>query len=296
MPSWNTPEVAVPAAPIPAAPTAPPLDSLEAVADLLRGRRLAVLTGAGVSTDSGIPDYRGPGARPRTPMTGPQFLASADARRRYWAGSHLGWRFMSATVPNASHRLLADWEREGIVSGLVTQNVDGLHRAAGTRTLVELHGTLDRVSCLACGQGFARAAVAAQIEADNPFMSAFGPEDAERINPDGDAEVDGLEGFRAPACTVCGGILKPDVVFFGETVPVARFARARAIVSGSEALLVIGSSLAVNSGIRLLEQARRDHSPIITINRGPTAGASRATAVIEGGAAQSLAALDALLR
>lgn len=232
----------------------------------------------------------------RTPMTGQQFLASAESRRRYWAGSHLGWRLMGRARPNAAHALLAEWEARGRVHGAITQNVDGLHRQAGTRKLVELHGSLDRVYCLDCGQGFAREAIAEQINAANPWLGELGDHEADRLNPDGDAEVPELARFLAPACTLCGGILKPDVVFFGETVPVARFARARDIVAGAEALLVVGSSLTVNSGIRLLEQARRDDSPIVIINRGRTGGHTRAALNVEGSAAPTLAALDALLR
>ncbi|MFZ4841482.1 Sir2 family NAD-dependent protein deacetylase [Mycetocola saprophilus] len=265
---------------------------LDRAADILRGRSLAILTGAGVSTDSGIPDYRGPGAPVRKPMTGPEFRASAERRRRYWAGAFLGGRLMQAATPNPTHRLLADWERSGRALGIATQNVDGLHRQAGTRKLVELHGGLDRVVCLACEQGFARQAITEQIARENPWLAQLGPEDADRLNPDGDAEVPELDGFTVPVCTVCGGPLKPDVVFFGETVPSARFARARSIVHRADALLVLGSSLTVNTGIRLLDQARRDGSPIITINRGTTGGASRATLVLEGSVAPALHALD----
>ncbi|RLP74308.1 NAD-dependent deacetylase [Mycetocola tolaasinivorans] len=271
-------------------PTPDPAE-LDRAADLLRGRRFAVLTGAGVSTDSGIPDYRGPGAPVRKPMTGPQFRASAESRRRYWAGAFLGGRLMGAARPNASHDLLAGWERSGILLGIATQNVDGLHRQAGTRKLVELHGGLDRVVCLDCEQGFARQAITDQIARENPWLAQLGPEDSDRLNPDGDAEVPELDGFVVPVCTVCGGVLKPDVVFFGETVPTARFARARSIVHRADALLVLGSSLTVNTGIRLLDQARRDGSPIITINRGVTGGASRAALVIEGSVAPALAGL-----
>lgn len=270
--------------------------TLDDVATLLNGRRLSVLTGAGISTDSGIPDYRGPNAKPRNPMTGPEFVANPERRRRYWAGSHLGWRMMTRRLPNPGHRILADWERSGRVSGTITQNVDGLHRDAGTRVLVELHGTLDTVSCLSCGQAFARAAVGEQLEAANPWLATLGDVDEERMNPDGDADVPELAHIIEPRCTVCGGILKPNVVYFGETIPAPRFERARRIVTHSDALLVLGSSLTVNSGIRLLEQARRVGAPIVIVNRGATGGDSRAQLVLDAGVTETLTELNARFR
>ena len=262
--------------------------SLDAVADLLRGGRTAVLTGAGLSTDSGIPDYRGEGAPVRRPMTFQTFVNDERARKRYWAGSHLGWRRFSAAQPNLGHRSLAALEAQGALTGVVTQNVDGLHTRAGSLRLVELHGSMDRVICLNCGQAFSRESVASRLEAENPGILT--PEGV-TVNPDGDVEVTDIDGFRIPECTVCGGMLKPNVVFFGEFVPTERFAEAQALVETADALLVAGSSLAVNSGIRLLEAARRRKLPIVIINRGPTKGDGRALIRLETGASEALAGL-----
>ncbi|AMB60373.1 NAD-dependent protein deacetylase [Microterricola viridarii] len=261
---------------------------MDAVAELMHGRRTAVLTGAGISTDSGIPDYRGEGAPTRTPMTVQDFLSDERKRKRYWAGSHLGWRHFASAQPNAGHRTLARLENAGLVTGVVTQNVDGLHRRAGSSRVVELHGSMDTVSCLDCGQVFARQAVAEQLERANPWLETS---DAVRIAPDGDADVEEVERFTLPVCTVCGGRLKPDVVFFGELVPAPRFAQAAALVARSELLLVVGSSLAVNSGIRLLEQARRRGLPIVVVNRGATKGDARAAHKLDAGASETLAEL-----
>lgn len=267
-------------------------DAFEQAVALLQGS-IAVLTGAGVSTDSGIPDYRGDGAPKRTPMTIQQFLSGESFRQRYWAGSYLGWaRFVSAR-PNAGHAALARLEEAGRVLGVVTQNVDGLHGRAGSRHVVEVHGSVDRVRCLRCGQLFARSAVAERIEAANPW---FVTGETVTLNPDGDADVGDVSGFVVPDCTVCGGTLKPDVVFFGEFVPRDRFTEAAAMVRRADALLVAGSSLAVNSGIRLLEQARRRRLPIVVVNRGATKGDRVATVRIEGGTTETLTALrDRLL-
>ncbi|WP_022880717.1 Sir2 family NAD-dependent protein deacetylase [Gryllotalpicola ginsengisoli] len=266
--------------------------SLDAAVDALAGRTVAVLTGAGISTDSGIPDYRGEGAPKRTPMTIEQFLSSPRARKRYWAGSHLGYPLFDAARPNAGHRALAELEAAGIVNGVITQNVDGLHVRAGSRRVVPLHGSMDRVLCLSCGQVFARPDISARIEAANPWLAK---PDAVTINPDGDAEVSDVDDFVVPDCTVCGGPLKPDVVFFGEFVPVDRFDEAKALIASADALLVAGSSLVVNTGIRLIEQARRRRLPIVVINRGVTKGDQRATVKIDGGTTENLTALAARL-
>ncbi|MCR2800752.1 Sir2 family NAD-dependent protein deacetylase [Microbacterium sp. zg-Y818] len=261
-------------------------------ADVLRGRQIAVLTGAGVSTDSGIPDYRGEGAPVRTPMTAQQFLASEAARRRYWVGSHLGWRVFAAASPNAGHAALASLESAGIATGVITQNVDGLHVRAGSRRVVELHGTMRRVFCTHCGQVFDRRDLAVRIEADNPWIDV--PADV-LLGPDGDVLPETADGFRVPDCSVCGGMLKPDVVFFGEFVPVERFAEAEQLVHTSQALLVAGSSLVVNSGVRLVERARRRRLPVVIVNRGETRADSKATVKIDGGTSPVLAALTDLL-
>ncbi|WP_022899320.1 Sir2 family NAD-dependent protein deacetylase [Humibacter albus] len=267
--------------------------TIEAAIDILADRSVAVLTGAGISTDSGIPDYRGEGAPKRTPMSYAQFLGDARSRKRYWAGSHLGYARFRAAEPNAGHLALARMELAGVAAGVITQNVDGLHTRAGSRRVVPLHGSMDRVLCLECGQMFAREDIAAQIDALNPWLSR--PESVV-IAPDGDAEVSDVDAFEIPACSVCGGPLKPDVVFFGEFVPPLRFQAAREIVDGAGALLVAGSSLAVNSGMRLLEQARRRKLPIVVINRGGTKGDARATLKLDAGTSETLVALaDALI-
>jgi NAD-dependent SIR2 family protein deacetylase len=258
--------------------------------DVLAGRRIAVLTGAGVSTDSGIPDYRGKGAPVRTPMTAQQFLSSDSARRRYWVGSHLGWRAFAASEPNGGHQALAALEHAGVASGVVTQNVDGLHLRAGSRRVVELHGTMRRVRCTHCGQVFDRRDLAARVEADNPWITL---PDRVKLGPDGDVLPESSEGFVVPACSVCGGMLKPDVVFFGEFVPVEKFQEAEQLLRSSDALLVAGSSLVVNSGVRLVERARRRRLPIVIVNRGQTRADAKATVKVDAGTTQTLRALAA---
>ena len=269
-----------------------PAQQLDAAIAALSGRRIAVLTGAGVSTDSGIPDYRGEGAPRRTPMTVDQYLSSDSARRRYWVGSHLGWRAFAAAEPNAGHRAIANLEERGVVSGVITQNVDGLHVRAGSRRVVELHGTMRRVFCTHCGQVFDRRDLAVRVEADNPWIVV--PENV-KLGPDGDVLPESWEGFRVPSCTVCGGVLKPDVVFFGEFIPAEKFREAEQLVHASDALVIAGSSLVVNSGIRLLERARRRRMPVVIVNRGVTRGDARATVKIDAGTSEVLSALaDAL--
>lgn len=262
--------------------------SIDRAVEVLAGRKIAVLTGAGVSTDSGIPDYRGKGAPTRTPMTAQQFLSSADARRRYWVGSHLGWKVFAAAQPNDGHRALADLESAGVANGVITQNVDGLHVRAGSGRVVELHGTMRRVGCLQCGQVFDRRDLAERVEADNPWISL--PENVE-LGPDGDVTPASADGFVVPVCSVCEGTLKPDVVFFGEYIPVEKFREAEQLVHTSDALVVAGSSLVVNSGIRLVERARRKRLPVVIVNRGETRADQRATVKIDGGTSDALRAL-----
>ncbi|MDZ4046640.1 MAG: Sir2 family NAD-dependent protein deacetylase [Rhodoglobus sp.] len=261
---------------------------VEAAATILQGRRIAVLTGAGVSTDSGIPDYRGEGAPVRTPMTFQQFLTDGDYRKRYWAGSHLGWKRFDSAKPNRGHAAIADLELAGHVGGVITQNVDGLHLRAGSRHVVDLHGTMDRVRCLTCGQFYARGSIADRIALDNPWLEA---RENITLSPDGDVEIDDVSAVVIPDCSVCGGMLKPDVVFFGEFVPREKFDEARALVNRADALLIAGSSLVVNSGIRLLDQAVRRRMPVIIVNRGETKGDSRATVKIEAGTSETLVEL-----
>ncbi|RQP09375.1 MAG: NAD-dependent deacetylase [Microbacteriaceae bacterium] len=270
---------------------APALDAAER---LLAGRRIAVLTGAGISTDSGIPDYRGAGAPVhRKPMDFSAFLGDERSRKRYWAGSHLGWSHFSSASPNPGHLALAELERDGVAAGVVTQNVDGLHARAGSRRVVELHGAMRRVTCLTCGQTFARADIAERMTLENPWL---GYPEAVQTGPDGDVQIDYVDSMIVPDCTVCGGILKPDVVLFGEFVPQTVFASARAILRGADALLIAGSSLVVNSGIRLLDQAVKARMPVVIVNRGETRGDRRASLKIDAGASEVLSTLAARLR
>jgi NAD-dependent SIR2 family protein deacetylase len=261
---------------------------IDEAAALLRGRRIAVLTGAGLSTDSGIPDYRGAGAPVRSPMTFTQFLSDSDYRKRYWAGSQLGWRRFDGAEPNAGHRALATLEINGGVNGVITQNVDGLHLRAGSQRVVDLHGSMDRVRCLSCGQLYARADIAARLEELNPWLAEVTPE---VLGPDGDVEIASVDEFEVPACGACEGILKPDIVFFGEFIPREKFIEASALVQKADALLIAGSSLVVNSGIRLLDHATRRRIPVLIINRGETKGDSRATLKIDAGATETLVGL-----
>ena len=269
------------------------LAQIDQAVPLLEGRSIAVLTGAGVSTDSGIPDYRGEGAPRRSPMTFQQFLVDAQYRKRYWAGSHLGWQHFDAARPNTGHRVLAELEAIGIVNGVITQNVDGLHLRAGSQRVVDLHGTMDKVRCLTCGQTFARADVATRIAAANPWLEAIS---ADELNPDGDASPAAFDDFVTPDCTVCGGTLKPDIVFFGEFIPVEKFSEASALVKKADALIVAGSSLVVNSGIRLIEQARRRRIPLVVINRGVTKGDTQAAVKIDAGTSEVFLSLQERLR
>ncbi|MFJ3714495.1 NAD-dependent protein deacetylase [Streptomyces sp. NPDC090057] len=250
----------------------PGTTDLEPVADALSGGGVLVLSGAGISTESGIPDYRGEGGSlsRHTPMTYQEFTADALARRRYWARSHLGWRTFGRARPNAGHRAVAAFERHGLLSGLITQNVDRLHQAAGTAHVVELHGSLDRVVCLSCGALSPRRDLARRLEEANP---GFDPV-AAGINPDGDADLtdDQVGDFRVLPCTVCGGILKPDVVFFGEAVPPARVEHCRTLVREASSLLVLGSSLTVMSGLRFVRQAAQSGKPVLIVNQDPTRG------------------------
>jgi len=270
-------------------------DSLDALTSLLRGRRLAVLAGAGISTESGIPDYRGPETRhvARRPVQYDDFVRDAAARQRYWARASRGWARMAEARPNDGHRALARLEAAGLVEGVVTQNVDGLHQIAGSRRVVELHGTLDRVVCLGCGERQSRAAVQARIDANNPGWAEAGPAP---LAPDGDVEIEaGIAQFVAPSCPTCGGPLKPDVVFFGESVPKPRVAEAAGLVSSADALLVVGSSLAVYSGYRFVRQAEVEGTPVAIVTLGETRGHRHAAVALDARLGDVLPALaDAL--
>ncbi|THA34563.1 NAD-dependent protein deacetylase [Streptomyces sp. A1277] len=242
------------------------------VVEALRGGGVLVLSGAGISTESGIPDYRGEGGSlsRHTPMTYQDFTGGAQARRRYWARSHLGWRTFRRARPNAGHRAVAAFGRSGLLSGVITQNVDGLHQAAGSEDVVELHGGLDRVVCLSCGTFVSRREVARRLEEANPGFEPV----AAAVNPDGDADLtdEQVGDFRVVPCAVCGGVLKPDVVFFGEAVPPARVEHCRELIRGATSLLVLGSSLTVMSGLRFVRQAAGTGKPVLIVNREPTRG------------------------
>lgn len=237
---------------------------------LERHPRLFVLTGAGVSTDSGIPDYRDTdGAWKRTPpVTWQAFTGDAATYRRYWARSHVGWPGFSASQPNVAHAALVELERRGSLTSLVTQNVDRLHQRAGSRDVIDLHGRLDRVVCLGCGDATAREALQVRMAAANP---GWRPREAATA-PDGDADIDAAAvlRFEPPHCIVCGGLLKPDVVFFGENVPRERYARALAALEAADAMLAVGTSLMVYSGFRFARIARERGLPLAILNRGRT--------------------------
>jgi len=253
-------------------------------------RRWLVLTGAGVSTDSGIPDYRGPDAVPRQPMTFQEFIASATNRQRYWARAHLGWSRMGTAEPNFTHRFLA--AQQDRLVGLITQNVDGLHEKAGSRDVVDLHGRLDRVICLDCGTGITRHEMQERLDALNPGWT----DQDVVLNPDGDVELDDTAGFVVPPCAQCGGRLKPDVVFFGESVPKPKVAHCFDLVERAcredAALVVLGSSLQVMSGLRFVRRAAKDGTEVVIINRGPTRGDELADVRIDDGVAETLRRLS----
>ena len=259
---------------------------------LLQGRRVAVLTGAGMSTDSGIPDYRGPDSPPSNPMTIGQFTSDRAFRRRYWARNHIGWRHMDETLPNAGHRALAELEHAGVVSGVITQNVDLLHTKAGSRTVINLHGTYAQVICLGCGHTMSRAALAELLEAANPgFVERAEAVGGIAVAPDADAVIGDTTSFRTIDCGYCGGMLKPDIVYFGESVPKDRVDEAYALVDGADTLLVAGSSLTVHSGYRFVRHAATLGIPIAIINRGRTRGDDLATVKIDNGCSPMLALL-----
>jgi NAD-dependent deacetylase sirtuin 4 len=254
----------------------------------LAGRRLAVLTGAGCSTESGIPDYRGPGTlrRARNPVQCREFLGSAEARQRYWARSVLGWPVLSRAQPNPAHRALAELEGASVVTGLITQNVDRLHHKAGSRAVLELHGALAEVRCLECHGLEPRERLQERLLAENPSWPSLAAESA----PDGDAELplELTRRFRALGCAECGGVLKPNVVFFGENVQKALVERAYSLVEASDALLVVGSSLTVFSGFRFVKRAVERRKPVAIVNLGPSRGDELATVKVEARAGELL--------
>jgi len=259
---------------------------------LLYGRRVAVLTGAGMSTDSGIPDYRGPDSPPSNPMTIRQFTSDPAFRQRYWARNHVGWRHMDETMPNAGHRALAELEHAGVVSGVITQNVDLLHTKAGSRAVINLHGTYAQVVCLDCERCMSRAALGELLDAANPgFVERAEAVGGVAVAPDADAIVGDTTSFVIVDCPACGGMLKPDIVYFGESVPKERVDEAYSLVDRAGALLVAGSSLTVYSGYRFVRHAAALGIPIAIINRGRTRGDDLAAVKIDNGCSPMLALL-----
>jgi NAD+-dependent protein deacetylase sirtuin 4 len=259
--------------------------ALDTLLSLLRGRRIVVLGGAGCSTESGIPDYRGADGRQRarSPVQYQEFVRSEAARVRYWSRSMVGWPRIAAARPNAGHAALARLEAGGVVHGMITQNVDGLHHTAGSRRVVELHGSLARVRCLGCGSTVGRDDYQAALRSRNPAWAAR----LERVGfdaaPDGDAELPAADpaSFRVPGCEACGGVMKPDVVFFGENVPRPRVDEAWHMLGGGDVLLVAGSSLTVYSGRRFTDRAAADGMPIAIVNVGPTRADHAAAVKVE---------------
>lgn len=259
-----------------------------------RHPRLFVLTGAGCSTECGIPDYRdSSGAWKRSPPVQYQDFVRDDAvRRRYWARSLVGWRTMHAARPGPAHRALAQLERLGHVMRLVTQNVDGLHDAAGSRGVIDLHGRIDTVCCLACGDRFPRARLQDALVARNPAWAALDAATA----PDGDADLEAdFARFDVPACAMCAGVLKPDVVFFGESVPRPRVDAAFAALAEADAMVVAGSSLMVYSGYRFVQAAAEKSIPIAAVNLGRTRADALFTLKVEAPVGSTLPALVAAL-
>jgi NAD-dependent SIR2 family protein deacetylase len=269
---------------------APVADAL----DLLAARPFVALTGAGMSTDSGIPDYRGPNSPSRMPMTFSEFVSGPEAQQRYWARSHLGWSRMRRAAPNAGHVALASLEVAGRQRLLITQNVDGLHEAAGSRAVCALHGRISDVLCLDCRSQTSRASLHRRLNELNP---GWGERHADvAVRPDGDVDLSDTAGFVVPECEACGGVLKPDVVFFGENVPKPRVERCYAAVDAldpaAEALVVLGSSLTVMSGFRFVRHAVRRAVPVVVVTRGPTRADDLEILKVQHGTTQFLRALS----
>ncbi|HUY44367.1 MAG TPA: NAD-dependent protein deacetylase [Streptosporangiaceae bacterium] len=275
----------------PAGPRERSTDPVGMLADLVGDGGVVILSGAGLSTESGIPDYRGPSglARRAEPMTYQAFTGSAAARQRYWARSHLGWRHVWRAAPNAGHHAVAELERRGLLAGIITQNVDGLHQAGGAQRVVELHGSLGRVMCLGCGQRTSREELDRRLRAANPGWDA----QVSQLNPDGDAVLaaGAVDSFQVVDCAACSGLIKPDVVFFGENVPRPRVDDCYALVSSARALLVLGSSLTVMSGYRFVRHAAKLGIPVVIVNHGPTRGDAHAVANLDAPLGRTLSAL-----
>ena len=269
--------------------------ALAAVADLIERRRVLTLTGAGISTESGIPDYRGPDGRRRvTPMQYSEFVRSSQARQRYWARSYVGWQRFNLARPNAGHEAVASLQRAGALGPVITQNVDGLHQAAGATEVTELHGALARVVCLTCGDRSSRWDLDERMRATNPSFEVTSDE----IRPDGDIALNELDvaGFVVPRCLVCQhDTLKPDVVFFGESVPKPLVEHCFRLTEEAEVLLVLGSSLKVMSGYRFVRRAAARGIPVVIITRGATRGDGEATLQLDAPLGPTLTQLVRLL-
>lgn len=278
---------------------------IDELASLLLGRRTVVLAGAGCSTESGIPDYRGPegSLRTRRPVQYGEFVRSEATRRRYWARSAVGWRRVAEARPNAAHTGFAKLEEAGAVTGIITQNVDGLHQAAGSRRVIELHGSLAQVVCLGCAERTTRSEMQTRLESANEdWIAALrgeGTTPGARAEsaPDGDAELDEAlyADFRVPDCAGCGGVLKPDVVFFGENVPRARVATCWEMLADADVLLVAGSSLTVYSGRRFVYGAVERGMPVGVVNLGPTRADEHASARVDARLGEAIPQLVARL-
>jgi NAD-dependent SIR2 family protein deacetylase len=274
--------------------------SFGTLVDVVTAGRVLILSGAGLSTESGIPDYRGPTglARRAQPMTYQVFTGSAAARRRYWARSYLGWRHIARAAPNDGHRAVAELCRRGLLTGIITQNVDGLHQAAGAFGVTELHGSLHRVVCLSCGQRSARTELERRLEAANPGWDArLATSVSVSPRPDGDVVLDdeATESFQVVDCSACQGVLKPDVVFFGENVPRPRAEACYAMVERSRALVVLGSSLTVMSGFRYVRHAAGLQRQVVIVNQGATRGDAYATATLDAPLGRTLTGLVSAL-
>ncbi len=274
--------------------------SFGTLVDVVTAGRVLILSGAGLSTESGIPDYRGPTglARRAQPMTYQVFTGSAAARRRYWARSYLGWRHIAQAAPNDGHRAVAELCRRGLLTGIITQNVDGLHQAAGAFGVTELHGSLHRVVCLSCGQRSARTELERRLEAANPGWDArLATSVSVSPRPDGDVVLDdeATESFQVVDCSACQGVLKPDVVFFGENVPRPRAEACYAMVERSRALVVLGSSLTVMSGFRYVRHAAGLQRPVVIVNQGATRGDAYASATVDAPLGRTLTGLVSAL-
>ena len=269
--------------------------AITGLAELLRDRTWTALTGAGASTDSGIPDYRGPTSIRATPMQYAEFVRSTSAQQRYWARSYLGWTRMGHAHPNDGHRALVALESAGLM-GVVTQNVDGLHSRAGSRAVVNLHGEIAWVVCLDCGDRTRRADVQRRLTELNPGLEGQPPVEHAELRPDGDAVVQEWQHFVLADCAACGGRLKPDVVFFGESVPKDRVQFAYDLVDAGEVLVVLGSSLTVMSGLRFVRHLAKQGRDVVIVNRGVTRGDQLATVKIDGGCAETLVPLVDALR